>query len=149
MNKIEAKRLLNLIKGYYNTQFFVDESVIQVWQTELEPYDLEDAEDRLKSYLKEFPDIPPKPHTFIKGMLTIEQKKKRDDFIICCQKAMPLSEFDPHYGRCLDIEYLVGVAKRRGENIKRKDLEEYNQETIDKLIKKYEPKEMWCPKCMK
>ena len=53
---------------------------------------------------------------------------------------MPLEENDSHYGKCLDIEYLVNVAKERGQEITRQDLEEYPQTTIDKLLKKYEPK---------
>lgn len=152
LTKIEVKRLLNIIKGYYNSQFFVDEYVIQAWEIELEPYDMEDSEQRLKEYLKEFPDIPPKPHTFIKNMLTHEQKQKHEDYIVGCQlcgKWLPLSEYDKHYGRCLDIEYLLGVAREKGLDFTREDLEQYNQDTLNRLYEKYKPTGVWSPCSMK
>ena len=43
MTKTEVKTLLNKIKGYYNSQFFVDEYVIDAWSESMQPYDLEDA----------------------------------------------------------------------------------------------------------
>lgn len=149
MKKNETKQLLNLIKGYYNSQFFVDDFVILAWEKELEPYDLEDAEERLKSYLKEYPDTPPKPHIFIKPMLTHEQKNRHEDCIVecnLCNRYMPISEYNSHYGRCLDIEYLVSIAKQKGEKYGREDLEQCKQDIIDRLIQKYEPKEIWKPK---
>ena len=55
---------------------------------------------------------------------------------------MPLNEYDEHYGKCLDISYLVMVAKQNGQDITREDLEEYPQSTIDRLLKKYEPEKV-------
>jgi hypothetical protein len=40
---------------------------------------------------------------------------------------MGMNEYDSHYGRCLDIEYLVSVAKEKGENLTRNDLEHINK----------------------
>lgn len=59
-----------------------------------------------------------------------------------CGKWLRIWEYDSHYDKCLDIEYLVSVAKERGEDITREDLEYYPKETIDKLLKKYEPKKV-------
>ena len=120
MKKSEVGKLLNKIKGYYNSQFFIDEYVTEAWVEQLEPYDLEDAEDHIKEYLKEYPDTPPKPHTFIKGLLTHEQKQARKDseFLIGCEwcnKWFTNEEYEAHYGRCLDIQYLLSVSTQKGE----------------------------------
>lgn len=147
MKKSEVNKLLNKIKGYYNSQFFIDEYVIDAWVEQLEPYDLEDAEEHIKEYLKEYPDTPPKPHTFIKGLLTHEQKIARRDssyLIGCnlCGKWLTSEEYDSHYGRCLDIQYLLSVAKQKGEKFTREDLENCRPEVIDKLLAKYPPKKV-------
>lgn len=147
MNKNETKKLTNLIKGYYNTQFFIDDYVLQAWYEQLKPYEYDDAIDHLQTYLKTFPDIAPKPHTFIRGLLTPEEKQKykHTDIRVACQlcgRWMPLNEYDEHYGKCLDISYLVMVAKQNGQDITREDLEEYPQSTIDRLLKKYEPEKV-------
>ena len=56
-----------------------------------------------------------------------------------CHRWMPLEMYDLHYEKCLDIEYLVSIAKEKGEVFTRKDIENCKQEIIDKLLKKYEP----------
>lgn len=147
MKKSEINKLLNKIKGYYNSQFFIDEFVTEAWIESLEPYDFEDAEEHIKEYLKEYPDIAPKPHTFIKGMLTKEQKeaRKNSGYLVSCNlcgKWMSLQEYDDHYGRCLDIQYLLSVAKQKGEEYTREDLEQCKPEVIDKLLNKYPPKKV-------
>lgn len=146
MNKVETKKLISIIKGYYNNQFFVDEFVTQAWIDTMEHYDLDDSIEHLKEYLKEYPDTPPKPHIFIKGMLTIKQKQSHEDLIVACQscgKWLNLSEYDSHYDRCLTIDYLYRIVKEKGANITREELEQYPQDTIDKLYRKYEPTEVW------
>lgn len=144
MTKTETKKLLNKIKGYYNSQFFIDEYVIDAWDETMKEYTLEDAEEHINKYLKEYPDTPPKPHTFIKGLLTREQKIQLANekyFVECnlCHKWMGLNQYDEHYGKCLDIEYLVNVAKEKGQNITRKELENCKKEIIDRLLQKYKP----------
>ena len=59
-----------------------------------------------------------------------------------CGKWLRVWDYDEHYGKCLDIEYLVMVAKQKGQDITREDLEEYPKSTIDKLLKKYEPEKV-------
>ena len=145
MTKGETKKLLNKIKGYYNSQFFIDEFVTEAWIEQLQDYDYEDCEEHLKEYLKAYPDYPPKPHTFTKGILTIQEKEKRKKakyIVQCnlCQRWMTIEDYDSHYGRCLDIEYLASIAKEKGEAFGREDLENCRQDIIDKLLKKYEPK---------
>lgn len=147
MKKSEVSKLLNKIKGYYNSQFFIDEYVTEAWIESLEPYDFEDAEAHIKEYIKENPDTPPKPHTFIKWLYTHDEKEmiRNSKFTVecnLCHRWMPLQEYDDHYGRCMDIQYLESVAKEKGENFTREDLENCKQEILDKLLKKYPPKEV-------
>ena len=145
MNKVQTGKLLNKIKGYYNSQFFIDEYVIDAWTETMEPYDLEDAEAHIKEYIKENPDTPPKPHTFIKGLYTHDEKEmiRNSNFTVecnLCHRWMPLQEYDDHYGKCMDIQYLESVAKEMGEKFTREDLENCKQEVINKLLQKYPPK---------
>ena len=145
MTKNETKKLLNQIKGYYNSQFFVDEYVLDAWTETMEHYSPEDASEHLKEYIKEYPDTPPKPQTFIRGLLTSEEKRKireRDYSVSCnlCGKWMSLEDYDKHYDKCLDIQYLIGIAKQQGKNLPREDLEGAKPDVIKRLMEKYKPK---------
>lgn len=151
MTKTETQKLTNTIKGYYNSQFFIDEFVINAWYEELKEYELQDAMEHIKKYLKQYPDTPPKPHTFIKGLLTRQEKQKLVNekyFVECnlCHKWMGMNEYEKHYGDCLTIDYLISIAKEKGENITRKELEHCRKEVIDRLYEKYKPNDSWMPK---
>lgn len=146
MNKQETKKLTDKIKGYYNSQFFVDEYVIDAWYETMEPYDLEDAIEHIQDYVKQYPDIAPKPQTFRVGLCTHEQKMRmrNSDFIVecnLCHRFMPLEEYDLHYDKCLDIQYLESVAKEKGESFTRADLENQTDRVINGLLAKYPPKQ--------
>lgn len=146
MNKIEVKKLTSLIKGYYNNLFFVDDYVLDAWFDTMQKYDLEDAIEHLQDYLKEYPDIPPKPHTFKKGLYTQEEKEQMRNAkytVECnlCHRWMPYNEYELHYDKCLNIEYLVNIAKQKGENITRQELENCKDAVLNRLYEKYKPKE--------
>ena len=146
MNKVETKKLIDTIKGYYNSQFFIDEFVTQAWIDTMQPYDLDDALEHIQVYLKEYPDTPPKPHTFKRGLKTHEEKMllKNSDFTVecnLCHRWMSLDEYDSHYGKCLDIEYLENIAKQKGEVFTREDLENQPDRIIQALLSKYPPKQ--------
>ena len=146
MNKTEAKKLTDKIKGYYNTQFFVDDYVLEAWYETMKPYDLDDAIEHIQTYVKEFPDIPPKPHTFKRGLYTHEEKMriKNSDFTVQCNlcgRWMTLDDYDSHYDKCFDIQYLESVAKQKGEAFTREDLENQPDRVIDALLSKYQPKQ--------
>lgn len=147
MNKTETSKLLNKIKGYYNSQFFVDDYVIDAWVESLRPYEYIDAEEHLKQYLKDYPELPPRPHTFKNGLYTPEEKEKMKNTnytIECnlCHRWMTYEDYEEHYDRCLDIQYLLSVAKQKGEKYTREDLENCKPIVIDKLLEKYPPKKM-------
>lgn len=146
MKKNEVNQLVNKIKGYYNSQFFVDDYVLDAWYETMQQYELEDALEHLTTYLKENPDYAPKPHTFTKGLLTREEKEmiKNSKYTVecnLCHRWMSIQQYEDHYGRCLDIQYLVSVAKQKGEEFDREDLENCTPQIIDKLLNKYPPKE--------
>lgn len=146
MNKTEAKKLTDKIKGYYNSQFFVDDYVLEAWYETMKPYDLDDAIEHIQTYVKEYPDIPPKPHTFKRGLYTHEEKMriKNSDFTVqcnLCQRWMSLDDYDSHYDKCLDIQYLESIAKQKGEVFTREDLENQPDRVIDGLLSKYQPKQ--------
>ena len=145
MTKLETTKLLNQIKGYYNSQFFIDDYVLDAWSKTMKSYDYEDAVNHIQQFVKNYPDTAPKPQTFTKGLNTIEEKEafKHSEHIVSCQlcgRWMPLEKYDEHYGKCLDIEYLLTVAKTKGDSFTRKDLENCKPEVINKLLAKYPPK---------
>jgi hypothetical protein len=147
MNKMEAKKLTDKIKGYYNSQFFIDEYVIDAWYETMKPYDLEDAIEHIQSYTRDYPDTPPRPHTFKRGLYTTEEKERMRNAnytIECnlCHRWISIQDYDDHYSKCLDITYLVDVAKQKGEEYSREDLENCTDKVIERLISKYPPKKL-------
>lgn len=146
MTKSEVLKFLSKVKGCYPSQFFLEEDVKREWVERLTPYDLEDVERKFEEHLKgEMSDRPPLVHFITKYLITPEEKRKYDgEYTVSCNlcgKWMPLSIYDKHYDKCLTIEYLVGIAKRKGEIITREDLEQYDLKTIDRLYEKYKPLE--------
>ena len=146
MKKNETNTLLNKIRGYYN-EFYFDDYVLDVWYETLKPYEYEDALEHIKEYVKNYPEVPPRPHTFKNGLYTPEQKErmKNTNYTIQCNlcgRWMSVQEYDAHYERCLDIQYLLDVAKQKGEEYTREDLENCKPSVIDKLLEKYPPKKL-------
>lgn len=148
MNKVETKKLTDMIKGYYNSTFFIDEFVINAWYETMKPYELDDAIEHIKEWITSYPDTIPKPQTFIKGLLTTEQKiaRRNANFTVecnLCHKFMTLEEYEEHYSNCLDIQYLSSVAKKKKEDYSRDKLESCTKEVINKLMAKYPPEAVW------
>lgn len=65
------------------------------------------------------------------------------DIVECnlCRKWMTLDQYDNHYDKCLDLTYLIRIAKQQGKEIPREDLENAKPELIERLMNKYKPKE--------
>ena len=57
-----------------------------------------------------------------------------------CGKLMTLDYYERHYDKCLDIQYLMSIAKQQGKDLPREDLEGAKPEVIRKLMEKYKPK---------
>jgi len=144
MNKTETTKLINKIKGYYNSQFFIDSDVIDAWYETMKPYDLEDAIEHIQYYLKDNPDTPPKPHTFKKNLYTHEEKMriKNSKYTVRCQmcdKWMALEDYDNHYDKCLEIDTLIKLYKKEGKDITREQLEPYSIRQLDSGLKRFIP----------
>lgn len=144
MTRGEVNKLLSKIKGYYSSQFFLDEDVINVWVEVMEPYDFNDAIEHIKDYVKDYPDTAPRPHIFRRGLNTREEKEKLKNCkytVECnlCHRWMPYEEYESHYGKCLDIQYLVSVAKEKGLDMTLEELENQRSEVITALLQKYPP----------
>lgn len=58
-----------------------------------------------------------------------------------CNRWMPFEMYELHYEKCMDIQYLVNIAKQKGEKFTREDLENCRSEIIERLLKKYPPEE--------
>lgn len=63
------------------------------------------------------------------------------DLVECnlCHRFMTFPEYERHYDDCLDIEYLVSIAKQKGELFTREDLEGCRKDVLERLLIKYNP----------
>lgn len=143
MNKAETSKLLNKIKGYYNSQFFVDSYVIDAWSDTMKPYDLEDAIEHLQTYLKTYPEVAPKPHMFTKGLYTAEEKRRirNSEFTVncnLCHRLMSLDEYDRHYDKCLSTQYLIKrIKEEKGVVPEYEEIYFLPKEKFEGLYQKY------------
>ena len=145
MTKQETLVFIRKIKAYYPI-FKLEEEGIDEWALKLKPYDLEDVVRKFEEHLKgDRAEEPPKLHFLTRYLRTKDEKETQGEYTIecnLCHKWMTPEEYDIHYEKCLDIQYLENVAKQKGEKFSRKDLENCKEEVIDKLLKKYPPEEV-------
>lgn len=144
MTKAETLKFLNKIKVYYST-FSLEDYVKEEWIKKLKDYDLKDVEDKFDEHLKgDRAEEPPKLHFITRYLKTTEEKEKigKDYIIYCnlCGKEMYLSTYDnEHYDKCLMIKTLIPILKKQGNEVTYDDLDEYDSQTLEKLIYKYLP----------
>lgn len=142
MDKVEFKKVIKKIKAYY-TIFSLDEDSMNEWYNRLKNYDYEDVINKFEEHLNsEYALEPPKLHFITKYLKTTEQKEKAEtDFLIRCDlcgKEMYLSEYEnQHRKKCLHIKTLIPILQEKGENVSYEILDEYDYETINKLVNKY------------
>lgn len=144
MTKAEVSSFVKKIKAYYNYFNIEDEEIFNEWVNKLRPYETEDVEKKLEEHLVgEKADEVPKLHFITRYLKTKEEKERyKGEYLVRCNlcgREMYYSEYERHYGKCLDIEYLVSIAKQKGEYYTREDIEDCKQEVIDKLLAKYPP----------
>lgn len=134
MKKNEVMKVLNKIRAYY-PQFYLEDYIVDTWVETLEPYDYEDAKERLQEWLKEQPTKIPQPHTFINKMYTPEEKAEAEaDYIVDCNlcgKTMLLSQFEEHHKKCLLCKSLELIAKKKNKNITYEELMRMPYEKLD------------------
>lgn len=143
MSLEEVKALLKKIKVYYQN-FTVNEEVIGEWSRVLKNYDYDDLLRKLDQHLQgEKADDIPKLNYLIKYLDTIDlkEKSKSDAIVFCnlCGKKMTLTDYNKHYGRCLQVQTLWKKTIQIGNEIPREDIEQYGDDILDKLEEKYIP----------
>lgn len=115
MNKNEVKDLLSLIDRVYKTNYSLDKDIINDWYKVLKNYDLKDINNSLNYYMENYTEYPPKVYNLTKGYSTIENKGLLSNAKTRCQlcnKEIYMVDYDKHYSRCLDIEYLIKNGKK-------------------------------------
>lgn len=139
----EVKVILNKIKVYY-PEFSINEYSIEEWNRVLKDYDFEDVYNKLNSHLqgengKEIPRL----NYLTRYLDTIEEKERRSkDYIVycnLCKEKMLFTDYNRHYGRCLQVQTLWKKSIQLGNEIPREDIEQYGDDILDKLEEKYIP----------
>lgn len=148
MEKSESGKFLKKISGCYPNQFFITDEVKEEWCKRLEPYDLEDVEEKFEEHLKSemHGDKPPLIHNLTRNLITHENKKKvaNDYYVRCnlCGEEMLLSVYDRiHFEKCLLIKSLILVLKENGKTATYEELDNYDTKTLTRIWDKYVPLE--------
>jgi len=142
----DVKTILARIKSNYPT-FVNDDYTRSEWYKELKDYSLEDVMDKLEQHFRseQYGNSIPKVY-FLTKYLTKEKDKKTnkaDNLMVFCQicgKKIPLSTYQEHYGRCLDVGYLqTQLQKYANKDINIEAFREMDEETFkekyDKVAK--------------
>ena len=130
MTRDEVKNLFKRIKSNYST-FVADEYKLTEWCKELKDYDETDVHKKLEEHMRsaEYGNSEPKLYFLTKFLKTKEEKNKVEKYRLqctICGKFIPEDDYDSHYERCLDVDYIVK---------KRKEL--FNEETSEELKERY------------
>lgn len=146
MTKEQANDITKKIKAYYY-YFELDKFSLKIWIEKLLPYSYEDVDRKVEEHIKgEDRQNPPRVQDLIKDIYTEEEKEKNTGnyTIECnlCHRWMTYEDYEAHYDKCLDISYLVDVAKQKGESFTRQDLENCRDGVIERMIEKYPPKKI-------
>ena len=141
-----VQEIMQNIKAHYQT-FMITDVVAKEWYKVLQNYDFEDVMNKLVDHLtgdnyKELPQV----YQLVRDLQTIDEKEKssqiNNQIKVCCQlceRWMNINEYENHYGRCLDIDYLSRQSERRGKPTTRNELSKLTQTQIQTLIEKYPP----------
>ena len=134
MDKNEVTELMNYILSIYPTTFKFDDETVRYWFNELQQYDLEDVKTSLKPLMKK--EFPPKLVDITSGL---RRKYEKTDWskvqTLCqiCHKPLSLEEYEEHYDRCLNIEFIIKKAKKwANKNLTRKELWALSDEAFEK-----------------
>lgn len=115
MTRDEVKSLFKRIKSNYST-FVADEYKLTEWCKELKDYDETDVHKKLEEHMRssEYGNSEPKLYFLTKYLKTTKEKNKTEKYLMQCSicKEFILEEqYDKHYERCLDVEYIVKKRK--------------------------------------
>lgn len=108
--------ILKRIDLNYNTNYYDNKPIIEEWYKDLIKYDYEDVDKALDRYMKFDNSIyPPKRNAILRGLKTKEQKFRESNLrTICplCFRNVQINDFNNHYGRCLDLEFIEKNVKK-------------------------------------
>ena len=108
--------LVKKIDIHYNTENHKNSNYIKEWYSVLKKYDKEDVYKSFEHHLKsDFSNITPKLYYLVKDLKTPEQKVELENLhTICpyCKERVSMNEFDKHYSRCLDIDFIEKNVKK-------------------------------------
>ena len=147
MTLSKAEEVLENIKAHYQS-FSITEGVVKEWYKVLVHYDFNDVIESLVDHLesdnyKETPQV----YRLVKYLNTEEEKKNQKEnnmkYKVCCnlcENWMNINEYEEHYGRCLDIEYLIRASEKVGKPMTRRELSKLSQNQIQALYDKYPAK---------
>lgn len=144
MTLSKTEELLENIKAHYQN-FSITENVVKEWYKVLADYSFSDVIEKLVDHLEsdDYKEVP-QVYRLVKDLKTEEEKEKVNEInnkiLVCCNLCedwMSMSEYESHYGRCLDIEYLVGASKKVGKPMTRSELNKLPQSKIQALYEKY------------
>lgn len=146
MTSSKAEEVLENVKVHYQT-FVINNVVAKEWYRVLQNYDFEDVMNKFVDHLtgnnhKDLPQV----YQLVKDLQPADEKKKSEEIDnqikVCCQlceRWMSINEYENHYGRCLDIDYLSRQSERIGKPTARSELSKLTQTQIQALIDKYPP----------
>ena len=145
MTKQEVQALIKKIKVYYPLFNLDSEEAMDEWATRLKDYDNQDVLRKLEEHLQgEKANEPPKLHFITKYLKTkAEKEKASNDYLVRCNlcgEEMYLSDYEnKHYDKCLTIYTLIPILSKRGENVSYEILDQYSEQTLDRILFKYLP----------
>jgi hypothetical protein len=116
MDTEQVKEFLKRIDMNYQTNWSEDKEIILEWYRDLKDYSIADVNKSFNNYMKStYSNIPPKRWAILNNIKTIEEKDRLQHihtFCQLCRKKVDMYEYDKHYGRCLDIDYLIRNGKK-------------------------------------
>ena len=120
MTRDEVKNLFKRIKSNYST-FVADEYKLTEWCKELKDYDETDVHKKLEEHMRssEYGNSEPKLYFLTKYLKTTSEKNKIEKYLMqcsICKEFIPEEQYDKHYERCLDVEYIIKKRKELFDN---------------------------------
>lgn len=116
MKKNEVAEILKRIKSNYQ-DFIVDEYKTNEWFKELKDYDFEDVMKKVEEHMRseDYGNFPPKLYFLTKYLKTIAQKNTITNYKLqctVCGEHIPEVEYNDHYDRCMDVDYIVRIREK-------------------------------------
>lgn len=140
MKDNEIRELLEKIDVHYNSDYSKNKNLVLEWKKQLKKYEAQDVFRKLEEHLKsDYGNNPPKLYFLIKDLKTPDEKYKLKNLhTLCpfCKNVLSMEEFNKHYSKCLDIDYIdKNVKKHLNQQIIKSD---YYKMTDSEIKTRYE-----------